>query len=547
MASHFKTPARSSSDVPVIHIPSLETLQGLQVQELEQLLPAYIASRRWYRSKTRTIRSAIVEDLLAVPEIRSVVTVVRIEYEHGGDDTYIIAVHFAVGAEGNTPVAGAEIVGTYRTGDGQEGVLVDALSDERCRRWLLEAITGKVPLKQGKGEWVATRTSAFEGEANFDLPSSVSRAEQSNTSVIFGDRYILKLFRKIEPGVNPDIEIGAFLTEHGFRNTPAVLASLQYQPPAGTEPYSVCILQDFVRNQGDAWKYTLESLGDFFNQAVKRKAGPPALSSEHPLEAGIIPQELQPLFGTYLDSARLLGRRTAEMHTALANPDSGPWFAPEPFTEADGEALYREMLEQSNTTFQMLRAKANTLPEYARLDAKRLLEPEPAVSGRFSFLRNRKIDADRIRFHGDYHLGQVLYTGSDFMIIDFEGEPARPLSERRSKGLAVRDVAGMVRSFQYAAYAALFGQVPGFTVQPDRVAAVEAWAAFWFVSVSAAYLEAYLGSAQGKRFVPAEASERRILLDAFLLQKALYEVAYELNNRPDWVRIPLRGILGLLQ
>jgi maltose alpha-D-glucosyltransferase/alpha-amylase len=309
----------------------------------------------------------------------------------------------------------------------------------------------------------------------------------------------------------------------------------------------VCILQDFVRNQGDAWKYTLESLSDFFNQALSRNAGPPAFSSQHPLDAGSVPQELHALFGTYLDSARLLGRRTAEMHTALAESGGGPCFAPEPFTEADGEAVYHEMLDQSSTTFQLLRAKANTLPDYARMDAKTLIEREPAVSGRFSFLCNRKIDADRIRFHGDYHLGQVLYTGADFMIIDFEGEPARPLSDRRSKGLALRDVAGMVRSFDYAAYAALFGQVPGFTVQPDHVAAVEAWAAFWFVSVSAAYLEAYFGSAEGKGFVPAQASERRILLDTFLLQKALYEVAYELNNRPDWVRIPLRGILSLLQ
>ena len=179
-------------------------------------------------------------------------------------------------------------------------------------------------------------------------------------------------------------------------------------------------------------------------------------------------------------------------------------------------------------------------------EASRLLTLESAVIEKFSSLRTLTISASRIRFHGDYHLGQVLFTGSDFMIIDFEGEPARLLSQRRSKALALRDVAGMVRSFQYARYAALFGQVPGLTVKPDQMGIVETWAGFWFTMVSATYLQSYFDLATGSTFVPPINDERQALLDAFLLQKALYEVAYELNNRPEWIRIPLRGILGLV-
>jgi maltose alpha-D-glucosyltransferase/alpha-amylase len=221
------------------------------------------------------------------------------------------------------------------------------------------------------------------------------------------------------------------------------------------------------------------------------------------------------------------------MHAALAEPD-GPEFTPEPFTHEDAEKLYQEMLGQADITFELLRRKQPVLTGEAAADAQQLLRIEHNVTERFSALRNQPIQALRIRYHGDYHLGQVLYTGSDFMIIDFEGEPARPLAHRRMKTLAMRDVAGMIRSFQYAAYSALPPSSP--TESAD----------YWTVWASAAYLNGYFSEAADQPFVPRDTDERRILFDAFLLQKALYEVAYELNNRPDWVKIPLRGILRLM-
>ncbi|MBV8895319.1 MAG: phosphotransferase [Acidobacteriaceae bacterium] len=426
-------------------------------------LSEFITSRRWFRSKTRNIAAAEVEDVIHIPGYPPI-QIVGLTYSEGDRDLYVV------------------------TGDQTE-----ALDDAAFRAQLLRAFHQGSSYRGKSGELVFRRTSAFQ-DAPQNLESSVSRAEQSNTSVIFGDQFILKLFRKIEPGTNPDVEIGAFLTDHGFKHTPAVLGTLEYRSQNG-DVYSAGILQQFVRNQGDAWKYTLDSI-----------------AGNRPVSAG------------------LLGQRTAEMHLALAqggNPD----FKPEAFTPEAGRQLYDDMLSQADIAFETLRRKQATLSGEAATLATKLLHLETRVTERFSALRDQQINTARIRIHADYHLGQVLWTGNDFMIIDFEGEPARPLHQRRAKSLAMRDVAGMLRSFQYAAFIAL----------PDGKQADA-----WNQRVSAEYLEAYFRSAQGGVFLPGDDKERHILLDAFVLHKALYEVAYEMNNRPDWVHIPLRGILSLV-
>src|SRR5581483_10172798 len=252
-----------------------------------------------------------------------------------------------------------------------------------------------------------------------------------------------KLFRKIEPGVNPDGETGVFLTERGFEHTPAVLGTVEYRNGQGTV-YPAGILQQFVANRGDAWKYTLDSLNGFFDRAAA--ASDPEEAIRHPEEFA----------GDYLASAALLGQRTAEMHMALAQGHGNPDFEPEPFTSETGRLVSQETLAQADIAFETLRRKQASLSGEAAEAAQKLLHLENRVTECFSALCDQKVSASRIRIHGDYHLGQVLWTGSDFMIIDFEGEPARPLNERRMKALAMRDVAGMLRSFQYAAYSAAF-------------------------------------------------------------------------------------------
>jgi trehalose synthase-fused probable maltokinase len=535
--------------LPLITTDSWDHLFASEaLYQLEPLLPPFIAARRWFRSKARAIRCIGIEDAIAVSGADSCILMLRVEYADQGCDHYVLPLSAAGRADSDEVLAEAALA------DGTRRMIYDALSNPRFRDALLTAIRGDQKLEGKNGELIAVHTSALgkQGEDSTGAYESfVSRAEQSNTSIIYRDRYILKLFRKLEPGVNPDLEIGSFLTERRFPHTPAVLGTLEYRAKGGDAvvEYAAGILQQFVPNQGDAWKYTLEWLGGFFERALRRDAADAHAVGRHPLDLmnQELPAQARELLGKYADAAQLLGKRTAEMHRALADENGGRDFAPEPFTQEDAEKLYQEMLGQADITFELLRRKQAVLEGGVGENARELLRLEHRVTERFAGLRERTIDAMRIRYHGDYHLGQVLWTGSDFMIIDFEGEPARPLAVRRGKTLAMRDVAGMIRSLQYAAYAALFGQVAGVPNEPEMADIVEAWAGYWTAWVNAAYLRAYFEAAGGQPFVPRDAEQRKILFDAFLLQKALYEVAYELNNRPDWVRIPLRGILSLVR
>jgi maltose alpha-D-glucosyltransferase/alpha-amylase len=315
---------------------------------------------------------------------------------------------------------------------------------------------------------------------------------------------------------------------------------------------SLGFLQTFVANQGDAWAFTLDQLGSFYERAMASDAEPdPVTSTTEALlreAASELPVAVGELIGPYLQSAELLGQRTAELHLALAAGAAKPDFAPEPLSALYLRSLYQSMRGQTTQAFQLLRRRLDGLPAEARERASAVLARQGDVERRFDAIRSGKIDAVRIRTHGDYHLGQVLYTGSDFVIIDFEGEPARPLGERRLKRSPLRDVAGMLRSYHYAAWSGLFDQVQREVLgtEEETTATLEPWARAWTPWTSAAFLGAYLEAAQGASFLPAGPEELRTLLDAHLLEKAIYELGYELNNRPGWVRIPLQGISQLL-
>src|SRR6185436_6918081 len=234
-----------------------------------------------------------------------------------------------------------------------------------------------------------------------------------------------------------------------------------------------------------------------------------------------------------------------ELHIALAAGEDRD-FAPEPFSELYQRSLFDSMRKQASRSFRLLHLRLETLSPADRQTAERILAAESAVTDRFRRLVGAKLTAERVRTHGDYHLGQVLFTGKDFVIIDFEGEPSRPLSERRLKRSPLRDVAGMLRSFHYAAYARLFEESAAGVVTGPALAELESWARFWERWISAAFLRAYLDRAQGASFVPPSRQELAVLLDVYILEKAVYELQYELNNRPAWVGIPLQGILQIL-
>ena len=246
-----------------------------------------------------------------------------------------------------------------------------------------------------------------------------------------------------------------------------------------------------------------------------------------------------------MPTVRLLGERTAELHIALA-AGKGKDFEPEPFSELYQRSLYDSMRTLAKKCLRLLARRLATLPEAERDAAAALLGAEERIVDRFKRLLSQKIVAGRIRTHGDYHLGRVLYTGRDFHVLDFEGEPSRPLSERRLKRSPLRDVAAMLRSFQYAAYARLFEEASAGVATPELLPELERWALYWQRWVSAAFLRAYFDRARGASFLPSAAAERALLLDAYVLERAIQELGYELNKQPAWVRIPLQGIRQIL-
>ncbi|MEA2587420.1 MAG: maltose alpha-D-glucosyltransferase / alpha-amylase, partial [Actinomycetota bacterium] len=533
---------------------------------LEEVLPQYLMGRRWFGAKAQKIASTVLEDVIAVSRPGAsgraqtaaaksepplgFICPVRVEYVEGDAQTYVLALGATPAQRSgdlNHAVADTAVA-RLKTKNG-EWMLFDALWNEQFDSALLEAISKRRQIPGQAGRLLATPTKAFKAVtvgAPLALEPQPMQAEQSNTSVIFGDRLFFKLFRRPEEGINPDLEIGRFLTERvGFPHVPQVAGALEYRRGKG-EPMTLGIAQQLVPNSGDAWHYTLDSLGRFFEEAIVRHpeiADPPIPEGLGLFQAARLepPALARETMADYLDRARLLGRRTAELHLALASDKEDPAFVPEPITPFYQRSLYQTMRSITVQNFRLLRDLGDQIPE-----AVQILDLESDVVRRLQRVLEPKISASRIRIHGDYHLGQVLYTGKDFVIIDFEGEPARPLSERRIKRSPLQDVAGMLRSLNYAAYGALYGRVGGIAADRDP-SVLQHWVRFWYLWSAGSFLGTYLDVAQGASFIPRSEAHTRILLDTFLLGKAMYELGYEANNRPQWMKIPIQGILQLLE
>jgi maltose alpha-D-glucosyltransferase/alpha-amylase len=549
---------------------------------LADTLLAYIRGRRWFGGKGRTVRGTEIEKAVWLAKRSSCLVMQRVDYVEGESEVYALVVAHALPGPAAEAVrrdlAGALIAEVRETADGASGsgVLYAGVYDRDTARALLDVIARRRRARAGQADLAGLQTHAFRGVVSWlaapagprdgggaepGAPEpNVLRAEQSNTSIVYGDRCILKLFRRPEPGQHPDFEIGRLLTERAsFPHTPRVAGAIEYR--LGAETRTVAILSEFVPNEGDAWRYTLDALDDYYERAATRDSVPaPASGPVAPLIADP-PPEAASLIGPYLDAARLLGRRTAELHVALAADGEDPNFAPEPFTAMYQRSIYQSVRSTVRVGLQTLRRNIGGIAADARAMAEQVASAEDELLDRLRPLLTDRIDAVRIRTHGDYHLGQVLSTGKDFVIIDFEGEPARPLSERRHKRPALRDVAGMLRSFEYAALVGYAEQAArGLARGPDEQSRLRAAARFWTYWASAAFLAGYLqGAAQSEApapgasaatsrapIIPANPAALKLLLDTFLIDKAAYELAYELNNRPAWAWIPLTGIMALL-
>lgn len=548
--------------VPVNEVAALPTLslstgesivEGRGRAQLEQtVLPAFLRAQRWFGGKARQLRSVTIADsvhsTVGTGEIDWLILAVT--FAEGMTDHYLLPVGTAPGS------AAADLFETQRqflvarlTDGREERVLFDALADDAFCNLLLADISAGAKFASRHGTITAqptTALAALRGNPHHPLPVVRGPATSSNSLVFYGRRLLLKLFRRLEPGINPDFEIGRFLTEKtDFRSAPRVGGVIEYHHQTGT--MTLGILQALVLNQGDGWEQAVHELGRYYERASGRRRGPDALVREERSLLELSEADPPPIavetIGTYLQAAALLGRRTAELHQALASSTADAAFAPEPLTAADFEALLADLQHYGAQAMTALKANLERLPAPLRGAGAQLLADGPALLERRRNEPPAGRGAAKIRCHGDYHLGQVLWVENDYILLDFEGEPTRTVEERRAKQSPLKDVAGMLRSFDYAAYAGLFAYAQS---HPDDLEPLEPWARLWQQWVSAAFLRQYRATAAGAVFLPSDRHDLAALLDLFMLAKALYELVYELNNRPDWVRIPLEGIRGLL-
>jgi maltose alpha-D-glucosyltransferase/alpha-amylase len=521
----------------------LLSAEGRRLLE-HDVLPAYMATSRWFGGKARPIREMKLGDIIRIARegFEARVLLVDVLYVEGNPETYVLPIQIVSGEAAHAfrqehPQA---VIAQFQD-DGEMTILCDAFYDAQFRAVLLEIMTRHETASGQRGQLAGEATRAFEQRvaATAPLTSTILRAEQSNSSATYGGEWFLKLYRRIDDGLNPDVELTRFLTERaGFPNVSPFAGALSYR--VGGRVSMLGMTQTLVQNQGDAWTLTLGVVGQYLERVLSEKLPMPVLGA--PGEP--LPEVLMDAIGAaYPERARQLGQRTAEMHMALASDRGDPAFCPEAFSALYQRSVYQSMRNGVRRTFQLLARHAKGFPADARAEAEAMVHREREILERMARVMGRKIAAEKIRIHGDYHLGQVLDTGRDFVIIDFEGEPARAISERRLKRSALRDVAGMLRSFHYAAYTALAQQS---SVRDVDIPAATPWADLWIAAVGRTFLETYLATAGQAAFLPRDRGDLALLLDAYLLDKAVYEVAYELNNRPDWIRVPLRGIASIL-
>jgi maltose alpha-D-glucosyltransferase/alpha-amylase len=535
--------ARKERIVPTVDArPELSQLlaDGNRAIFERDIIPRYIRTCRWFGSKARTIRSVRIleQPSMATSSGEARFWFVEVSYLDGPTETYALPVKITSGKDGRALAQASPNSIIARFAGEKETFLHDAVWDASFRTHLFESIVGEKTLKGISGDLAGVAGRGLANQpALGDATSQVVSAEQSNSSMVFDNKFFLKLFRKLEDGVNPDVEISRFLTDRvDFKNVPAFGGSFEYRR-AKTEPTVVCLVQSAIASETDAWTLTLDSVGRFYERVLERKAD----LQNHLAPAGSLLEEF--IGGVYPEQAKLLGQRTGEMHAALASDSEDPAFAPEPFNAMAQRSTFQSMRALLRRTFSTLRKEKSTLPEAFCAEADGVLAAEQEILDREKRLLDRRNGASKVRIHGDYHLGQVLYTGKDFFILDFEGEPARPLSERKLKRSPLRDVAGMMRSFQYAAYSALWQP----TMRAEDVPFLERWADLWYREMSSVFLRSYLATTSGAVFIPPNQNDLEVFLEAYLLDKAVYEIGYELNSRPDWVVIPIRGIKHILK
>lgn len=520
-------------------------LEGKRKSKLEtDILPDYLKACSWFKPQKKIVRSVkILEDIPVYKNSSlSHVLLLEVNYTEGMPETYLLPVSFSLKEDSKKVLDEfTHVIIAYLRIKGKDGILYDSAYDEEFCKGLLLLINQRKKIKGRSGELITHKGKDFKKflkDSTLPLQPHPLKAEHSNTSIIYEDRFFLKIYRRLDEGENPELEISRFLTEKkDFKGIPPFAGAIEYKKENSIEPFTAAILQSYVVNSGSAWQYTIDEARRYFERVLSRRD----LNIDSEKDANLM-QEL--IGGMCLEMTPLLAKRTGELHLALGSFSEDEKFSPEEFSTLYQRSLYQSMQGLLSKTFQSLRKKIKAAPQDLKKDLETTISYEKEILKRMQGILKRKIPAKKIRIHGDFHLEQVLWTGKDFVIMDFEGEPQRPLGERRLKHSPLKDIAGMIRSFHYAGFAAIFLHS---TFRPEDIATLKLWVEPWYRYISSLFLESYLNAVKGASFIPADKSDLNLLLKIFLLEKAVYELGYELDNRPDWIIIPIKGIENMIK
>ncbi|MDR0307256.1 MAG: maltose alpha-D-glucosyltransferase [Chitinispirillales bacterium] len=532
-----------------------EIFEGANRTRLEDtVLPDYLRRSRWFGAKSRKINSVKIEEEGRIEDKSwsCRLAILKVSYSQGAEERYLLPLSYNQrsllgGLNEDFPQS---VIADIES-DKDDGILYDGTYDDRFHYILFNAIVNRRKIKGLKGEFNGLPAKSLKtmiAGKTLPIPSRPLVVEQSNTAILFNETLFLKLYRRLEKGINPELDILRYLGDRGrFRNIPPYAGVIEYRK-GSNEPLTIAIMQGYVENSGNAWNYSLGVVIKYFERILSSSANLPRLPARYPdlmyINMSKIPDFFIDLNGElFLEMVSLLGKRTAQLHIELAAGVDTPQFVPESFSQLYQRSVYQSMQGLAQKAMRLLEKELKKMPEHVRSEAKDVLELEKRILQRMKRIVTKKITTLKTRVHGDYHLGQVLFTGKDFVIMDFEGEPARSLSERKLKKSPFLDVAGMIRSFHYVCYGAL--KLESVFREEDKEL-LSSWIEPWYHYTSGLFLRAYLDEARGAEFIPQSTQEIDILLRAFLLEKAVYELGYELNNRPDWVIIPLLGIKSLL-
>ncbi len=505
----------------------------------QTLLPPYVNTCRWFAGKARPQTSFSVQTVHFLPLTDGDVaylTILEVTYEKGLPESYLLPLSFISDrASRALPFCMADVPAKGRIGDatlgGQMGTFIDAIYDDRFRQALFAGILENQRLPVTGGELVFRRGNGLDQDDG-PLSSRVLPVDSSNSAMTFGDKYFLKLYRKLFNETNPEVDMVAFLTDESpFEHIPAFGGSITWQQPGAD--VTLGMVQRMVANDTDSWTQTGDHLNDFLYA---------------------VPQRIFSIREDVFEKVELLARRTGEMHCALYKPARNgrapnPDFAPEGFTDDYRDFLTRRFEALLEQRYALL------IDNYTKLDAQAqrlawvFMEAREMIEAFIADFRTRPLGSLRTRIHGDYHLGQVLAVTAengvgDFVVIDFEGEPESSISERKIKHSPLKDVAGMIRSYHYAVSAKLFNSAETEGFDPDQLQRVSDR---WFNLIRDTFLTAYFEVFGAPHPLFKNNNEINFLLLIYLLEKAVYELGYEISYRPSWVKIPLKGIIDVVR